>query len=280
MPVDLAAVGRQAGPVEVGWDSRDVMLYALGVGAGQADALAELDLTTENTAGVTLRALPTFALILTQLANVRPKFGDVDHTKLVHAEQSLELDMPLPLEGRAQIKARIESIEDKGSGALVTTAFEADDAVSGKRLFTSRASAFIRGEGGFDPNRKSSGKRPGAPERAPDIQVEVPTRRDQALLYRLCADRNPLHSDPVFAAQGGFSRPILHGLCTYGISTRVLLGALGAQNLESIAARFTKPVLPGETLTVQGWRESGSVAFRTLDSSGAPVIDGGTLVPA
>ena len=279
MPVNLDAIGQQAGPVEVGWDSRDVMLYALGVGAGQVDPLTELDLTTENTAGVNLRVLPTFGLILTQLAKVRPDFGEVDHTKLVHAEQSLELDGPLPLEGRARVAARIESIVDKGSGALVTTAFEASDAASGKRLFTSRASAFIRGEGGFDPNRKSGGQRPAVPDRAPDIEVPVPTRPDQALLYRLCADRNPLHSDPAFAAQGGFSRPILHGLCTYGITTRILLGALGARNLSSVSARFTKPVLPGELLVVQGWRGNDSVAFRTLDSSGAAVIDGGMLVP-
>ncbi len=280
MPLDLDAVGQQAGPVEVGWDSRDVMLYALGVGAGQSDPLKELDLTTENTAGVQLRALPTFALILTQLAKVRPDFGDIDHTKLVHAEQSLELDAPMPIEGRARIAGRIESIADKGSGALVTTAFEATDAASGKRMFTARASAFIRGEGGFDPNRKSGGQRPAVPDRAPDIEVRVPTRPDQALLYRLCADRNPLHSDPAFAAKGGFTRPILHGLCTYGISTRVLLGELGAKHLESISARFTKPVLPGEVLVVQGWRGNDSVAFRTLDSSGAAVIDGGMLVPA
>jgi len=117
------------------------------------------------------------------------------------------------------------------------------------------------------------------PDRAPDIEVPVPTRPDQALLYRLCADRNPLHSDPAFAAQGGFSRPILHGLCTYGITTRILLGALGARNLSSVSARFTKPVLPGELLVVQGWRGNDSVAFRTLDSSGAAVIDGGMLVP-
>lgn len=280
MPIDLAAVGRQAGPVEVSWNSTDVMLYALGVGAGQASALEELDLTTENTAGVALRALPTYALILTQRANIRPGFGDIDHTKLVHAEQSLELDAPMPLEGTARLTARIESIVDKGSGALVATVFEAVDAASGKRMFSSRASAFIRGEGGFDPNRKSSGSRPAAPDRAPDISVVVPTRPDQALLYRLCADRNPLHSDPAFASRGGFERPILHGLCTYGITTRVLLGALGAKNLRSISARFTKPVLPGETLTIQGWRDGDSVAFRTLDAGGAAVIDGGELVPA
>src|SRR5690606_5565448 len=268
MPVNLDAVGQQAGPVEVGWDSRDVMLYALGVGAGQADPLDELDLTTENTAGVQLRALPTFALILTQLAKVRPDFGDVDHTRLVHAEQSLELDAPMPVEGRARITGRIESIVDKGSGALVTTAFEANDVAGGRRLFTARASAFIRGEGGFDPNRKSGGTRPAVPDRAPDIEVRVPTRTDQALLYRLCADRNPLHSDPAFAAKGGFERPILHGLCTYGISTRVLLAALGAKHLDSISARFTKPVLPGEVLVVQGWRGNDAVAFRTLDASG------------
>lgn len=278
MGVDLSAVGRVGGPKDISWDSTDVMLYALGVGAGQVDALKELNLTTENTEGVQLQVLPTFALVVAQKANLRPSFGDVDRTKLVHASQDLELVQPLPVAGTARITARITAIEDKGSGALVTTASEGVDPATGKTMFTATASAFIRGAGGFDPNRKSSGARPASPDRKPDIEKSFATRQDQALFYRLCADRNPLHSDPGFASRGGFSRPILHGLCTYGISVRLLLQeAAGGDpsRLKSVSARFTKPVLPGETLTVQIWRDGGLLRFRTLDASGAAVLDGG-----
>ena len=281
MGLNIHATGVEAGPATVRWDARDVMLYALGVGAGQADALKELEFTTENTEGVTLQVLPTFALVIAQAAGLRPDIGPYDRSRMVHAEQSLTLHGPLPIESEARVMVRVVSIEDKGSGALVTSVSEATNMLDGRALFTSRAAIFIRGEGGFHPQRKPSGAKPAWPERAPDIDVPVPTRRDQALLYRLCADRNPLHSDPAFAARGGFSRPILHGLATYGIAVRALLNVAApgqAGRLRTVSGRFTKPVLPGEGLRVQAWRDEASgLRFRTLDDSGATVIDAGLL---
>lgn len=279
MPLDTGAINAAAGPAEVGWDERDVMLYALGVGAGQADPLAELNLTTENTEGVALQVLPTFALVVAQSAGLRPDIGLIDRSRLVHAEQGLVLHRPLPLRARVRLEARVQSIEDKGSGALVTTLTEVVDSATGEPMFTARAAVFIRGEGGFDPLRQPSGQKPSMPQRAPDIQREVPIRPDQALLYRLCADRNPLHSDPAFAARGGFDRPILHGLCTYGTTVRVLLRAFasGGTAMRSVHGRFTRPVFPGETLTVQGWLNPDGIRFRTLDAAGQTVIDGGLL---
>ncbi len=279
MGLDLNAVGRSAPTREVSWDSRDVMLYALGVGAGQADALAELNLTTENSADTELVALPAYAGVLFQRTGVRIDMGDIDRTKVVHAEQAFVLHKPLPVQGTVRIDAKIIGIFDKGSGALVTTQSRAVDAASGELLVEAVSSGFIRGAGGFGGEKGPSGASP-VPTRAPDVQVVVPTRRDQALLYRLSGDRNPLHSDPVFARRGGFDRPILHGMCTYGITGRAVIQALvggDPTRVRSMSARFTKPVMPGDTLTVQAWREGGEIRFRTLGEGGATVLDFGSM---
>ncbi len=279
MPLNLEAVGREVGPVEVAWSSTDALLYALGVGAGQADPLRELAFTTENTAGVTQQVVPSFGVIVVQRARLRLDFGAFDMAKLVHAEQSLTLERPLPVEGRALVTSRLTGIYDKGSGALVVTGSKANDPESGETLLTTRSAAFIRGEGGFGGERgPASDWRP--PEGRADAEMTVATRPDQALLYRLSGDRNPLHSDPAFAARGGFERPILHGLCTYGITARVLVHAAcdgDPSRFRSMAARFSKPVLPGERLTVSIWRDGAAYKFRTTDASGAAVIDHGTL---
>lgn len=277
MSLDLNAVGRTSGPVEVGWTSTDALLYALGVGAGQDDPLAELALTTENTAGVDQTILPTYALVLGQRAKgLEVAFGDFDRTKLVHAEQSLTLYRPLPVEGTVALTATVTGIYDKGAGALVSRTTAGVVAGTGEPLFATTSAAFIRGEGGFGGDRGSSPDW-AAPDRAPDCEVTVATRTDQALLYRLSGDRNPLHSDPAFAARGGFDRPILHGLCTYGITTRVLLAALGVAptGLTSISGRFTSPVTPGDALTVKVWSEAGSHWFRVTGAGGSTVLDRG-----
>ncbi|WP_037577885.1 MaoC/PaaZ C-terminal domain-containing protein [Phaeacidiphilus oryzae] len=277
MSLDLDAVGRTAGPTEVSWTSTDALLYALGVGAGQDDPLAELELTTENTAGIEQRVLPSYAIVLGQ-RGPHTDLGDFDRSKLVHAEQALTLHRPLPVAGRVRLTAEVTGIQDKGSGALVTSATTAEDPETGEALFTSESSVFIRGEGGFGGERTPSP--PWAPpERDPDHATAVTIRHDQALLYRLSGDRNPLHSDPGFAARGGFPRPILHGMCTYGTTVRVLLRAVGAdpRDCASVTGRFTKPVLPGEKLTVQVWSEGGRHWFRTSDSEGAVVLDRGLL---
>lgn len=280
MPLDMNAIGREAGPAEVSWTSRDAMLYAIGVGAGQDDALAELGFTTENTEGVALRMLPTYAVVIVQnAAAARPAFGDIDRTKLVHAEQGFVLHRPLPVEGRARVTGKVTAIQDKGSGALVSMESVAVDAASGEPLATTTSSVFIRGEGGFGGERGASVPSR-IPERAPDFERVVATRADQALLYRLSGDRNPLHSDPAFASRGGFSRPILHGMCTYGITGRILLNQFcggDPARLRSMQGRFTRPVLPGDTLKVQAWKEADGIRFRTLAEGGQPVLDQGLI---
>lgn len=279
MGLDLNAVGRTAGPSEVSWDSRDAMLYALGVGAGQADPFKELNLTTENSAGHEQVILPVYGVVLTQRAAARPDMGAVDRTKLVHAEQGFTLHKPLPLQGTVRVTGKITGIYDKGSGALVTTTAEVVDAATGELLVSTNSGSFIRGAGGWGGDKGPSGAAP-VPTRAPDVQVSSRTRPDQALLYRLSGDRNPLHSDPDFARRGGFDKPILHGMCTYGITSRLLIQALcdgDPRKVKSMSARFTKPVIPGDELTVQAWKENGSIRFRTLGEGGATVLDFGTL---
>lgn len=279
MSLDLDAVGRTSGPAEVAWTSTDALLYALGIGAGQSDPLSELELTTENTAGSTQVIMPTYALVLGHRAKgLRVGFGDFDRTQLVHAEQSLTLHRPLPVEGTARLTATVTGIYDKGAGALVATTTDGVLADSGEPLFATTSAAFIRGEGGFGGDRGSAPTW-AVPDRASDHEVTVTTRTDQALLYRLSGDRNPLHSDPVFAARGGFDRPILHGLCTYGITVRVLLAAIGVAPtaLTSISGRFTAPVTPGDALTVHVWGDGAGHRFRVTGAGGGTVLDRGVV---
>ncbi|HSR25527.1 MAG TPA: MaoC/PaaZ C-terminal domain-containing protein [Candidatus Eisenbacteria bacterium] len=279
MPLNHEAIGRTFGPNETSWTSRDALLYALGVGAGQDDPLGELEFTTENSHGVTQRVLPTFGVIVVQHGGPRQSLGDFDRAMLVHAEQSLTLHRPLPVEGRAGITSRLLAIYDKGSGALVVTESSAADAESGQPLVSTTSSVFIRGEGGFGGDRGPSATWE-RPAREPDHCASAQTRPDQALLYRLSGDRNPLHSDPSFAARAGFPRPILHGLCTYGVTGRLLLHTLCGSDparFRSMRGRFTRPVLPGARLTVSMWVAGGSARFQTTDDDGQVVIDHGEV---
>jgi acyl dehydratase len=277
MALDQTLVGVTSDPVEKTWDSKDVMLYALGLGAGADDPLQELEFTTENTSGVELKVLPTYAVLAAQGGGGR-KFGDFDPAKLVHAEQGFELHAPLPVDGRVSITSAITGMYDKGKGALVTTEARAVDAETGKHLVTSRSGVFIVGEGGFGGDRGPSDTWV-APEGEPDHVIRYRTRPDQALIYRLSGDRNPLHADPEFAARGGFPRPILHGLCTYGFTGRALLHALcdsDPERFDSMYGRFSRPVMPGDELVTSIWRDGdGSALFRTATGDGTVVIDRG-----
>ena len=175
----------------------------------------------------------------------------------------------------------VTGIYDKGSGALVVTENEAVDAETGEPLVTSRMGTFIRGEGGFGGPRGSEPPWQ-FPDRAPDHQVVRKTRPEQALIYRLSGDRNPLHVDPQFAGRGGFSQPILHGLCTYGVTGRALLHAVcggDPARFRSMSGRFSRPVLPGEPLTVSVWLacDGKSALFQTSRADGTVVIDRGRL---
>jgi acyl dehydratase len=279
MPLNLDAIGSVGEPAEKSWTSKDALLYAVGVGAG-ASPLDELTFTTENSKDVAQKVLPTMAVILAQGGGgTMRSIGSFNPAMLVHAEQAITLSGALAPEGTVRLTSTLTDIVDKGSGALVSTQTVAVDAKTGAPMFTSTSSAFIRGEGGFG-RTSSSPPAPAVPERAPDHVVSYPTLPQQALIYRLNGDRNPLHSDPSFAAMAGFDRPILHGLCTYGFAGRALLHALCGSDpsrFVSMSGRFTKPVMPGDTLTVSMWADSdGSAAsFRTTTSDGSVVIDRG-----
>jgi acyl dehydratase len=274
--LDHSAVGVDSAPYDRSWTSKDALLYAVGVGAGVGDPLAELPFTTENSEGMPQRVLPTYAVLLAQVPGAR-RIGDFDPAMLVHAEQAFELRGPLPAEGAVRATARVTGIYDKGKGALVVSESTAVDPATGEVLITSRASAFIRGEGGFGGDR---GPRDdwALPDREPDHRVTYPTRPEQALVYRLSGDRNPLHSDPAFAARAGFARPILHGLCTYGVAGRALLHAMAGSDparFASMSGRFSSPVVPGESLTTEIWAEGEDALFRTAKEDGTVVIDRG-----
>jgi acyl dehydratase len=280
MGLDHSLVGVPSEPLVRSWDSKDALLYAVGVGAGFGDPLQELEFTTENCQGIEQKVLPTFAVLVAQARTGR-SLGDFDRAMLVHAEQAFELHRPLPVAGTVRTVSTVTCIHDKGSGALVITENVAVDAATGEPLVTSRSGTFIRGEGGFGGERGADPPWE-RPDREPDYQVIQQTRPEQALIYRLSGDRNPLHVDPKFAARGGFSQPILHGLCTYGVTGRALLHALcnsDPARFGSMSGRFSRPVLPGEPLTVSVWRQDGSdtALFQTTKQDGTVVIDRGRL---
>lgn len=282
MPINPEAVGSKGQPTRHSWDSKDAILYALGVGAGAVDPLDELAFTTENTQNVDQQVLPTMAVVLAVGgAGAFGKIGSFNPAMLVHGEQAITLHGPIPVKGEVETVGEITGIYDKGKGAVVEITSTSTDTSTGQPLFESVMSAFIRGEGGFGGDRGPSGPKNVAPDRAPDHEVTYRTRSDQALLYRLSGDRNPLHSDPAFAAFGGFDRPILHGLCSYGFTGRALLHTLCGSDpgrFTGMEARFSSPVLPGEALTVKMWVEGdGQAIFQTAGDDGRTVIDAGKL---
>jgi acyl dehydratase len=270
MPLDPTAIGAKTEPQLFEWTDRDTMLYALGVGAGTED----LAFTTENSHDITQQVLPTYAVIACAAWGAAGKVGSFNFGMLLHGSQAIRVFTPLPPAGKLSVVAEVADIQDKGEGKNAIVVFKGigTDPETGQVVAESVSTAVIRGAGGFGGQ---PGQRPPAPEipdRDPDARTALPTREDQALIYRLSGDRNPLHSDPWFARElAGFPKPILHGLCTYGVAGRVLVAELGggdASKVTAIAARFTAPVFPGETLTTSIWRtEPGRAVFRTAASA-------------
>jgi acyl dehydratase len=199
MTLNLDIVGSVAEPVERTWTSRDTLLYALGVGAGSLASDYELSFTTENSADLPQEVLPTMAAVLGTGGQNRSLIGDFDPAMLLHGEQGVELFGPIPPEGTVRTTTTVAGIYDKGSGALVVTESTSVSLATGRPLFATTNALFIRGEGGFGGQRGPTGGPPPIPDRRPDRVVTYATRPDQALLYRLSGDHNPLHSDPVFA---------------------------------------------------------------------------------
>jgi acyl dehydratase len=280
MPMDLSWIGRELGPSPIAWSSDQCMLYALGVGAG----VDEPQLTTENSEGVALRVLPTFATSLSRSGWGELdalSFGSYGAHQVVHAAQKIELRRPLPATGRALATLRIAGIWDKRVGALIELVTTAVDPISGLELFRSRTSLFVLGEGGFGGARGSAlvgGPRP--PRRPPDRSVVHLTHPTQALLFRLSGDHTPIHSDPAVAQRAGFERPILHGLCTFGFAARALLATVCAGDtarFRSMEGRFARPAYPGDTLVTEVWVGSESAFFETKNAHGESLIERGVV---
>src|SRR5437764_5898110 len=272
MPINPEAVGATSEPADRSWDSKDALLYAVGVGCGIPDPLDELQFTTENTQNVQQQVLPTFAVIAGMAGGgAMGRIGSFNPAMLVHGEQAITLHKPLPVSGTVTCVGKVVGIWDKGSAAVVEMETEATDKATGEPMFTTKMSAFIRGEGGWGGDRGPSGGRNAAPDRAPDHQVTLQTRPEQALIYRLSGDRNPLHVDPSFAKMGGFDRPILHGLCTYGFTGRALLHTLCGSDparFKSMEGRFARPVMPGDSLTISMWVDGSEAIFQTKTDDG------------
>jgi acyl dehydratase len=266
--VDPSAVGARIGPVRMAWTSKDCLLYALGIGAGTG----ELAFTTENTTGVDQLVFPTYAAVLATLGpEIFEPAGRFELADMVHGEQGVELHRPMPAEGAVDVMVELTGIWDKGSGAVITSRIEGGD------LFTATSAVFVRGEGGWGGERGPSSK-VAVPERPADHVWRYRTPDALNLVYRLSGDRNPLHSDPTFARAAGFDRPILHGLCTYGITGRALLHTLCGSDpsrFVSMAGRFSRPAYPGDTLTVSIWVEGDSAVYLTERAPGEAVLDQG-----
>jgi acyl dehydratase len=244
---------------------QDVALYSFSVGLGQ-DPMDErqLDFLYERR----LKAMPSMPVVLGSPGfwSREPDTG-IDWKKILHGEQGLILHRPLPVEGEVIGRSRVTGLVDRGAGkgALMYSEREVVDAATGEALATLTSTSFLRGDGGF-AGPSGPVKRPHPePERAPDMALDLATRPEQALVYRLNSDLNPLHIDPAVARDAGFPRPILHGLCTFGTVCHALLRSLCGYDTTRFGRmdlRFSSPVFPGETIRTEIWREEGGGAFR------------------
>ncbi|AXE26199.1 3-alpha,7-alpha,12-alpha-trihydroxy-5-beta-cholest-24-enoyl-CoA hydratase [Streptomyces globosus] len=276
MPIDAArALAADPRRGDIAWDHKDVQLYHLGLGAGiPATDPDELRYTLESR----LHVLPSFATVagagMAMLGGLSAPGIEVDLAAVLHGGHSIELHRPIPVTGRATATSRVAAVWDKGKAAVIVLRSEAADADG--PLWTSDAQVFVRGEGGFGGDRGPSA-RSEAPGRAPDRVVERAVREEQALLYRLSGDWNPLHADPGFAKTAGFDRPILHGLCSYGMALKAVVDtALGGDvnRVRAYRTRFAGVAYPGETLRIRMWEEPGRVRVEVgaAERDDAPVL--------
>jgi acyl dehydratase len=278
MPIDpKVALGAELPAQEFAWTPSDVQLYHLGLSAGARwTDPGELRYLHDTAPQV----LPTFATVaptmrVTEAPRVSYPGVEIELAKVVHGSQEVVVHRPIPAEGKASSTTRVTEVWDKGSAAVIAneTIVTGSD---GELLWTARSSIFAKGEGGFGGERGPSTKSE-LPDRAPDFNVTTPTLPQQALLYRMCGDRNPLHSDPEFARAAGFPNPILHGLCTYGLVCKTAVDTVldsDAGRVAGFRARFAGVLYPGETIRTRMWLEGSElvIAATVVERDEAPVL--------
>lgn len=262
------------------WDDRDVMLYALAIGCGADRRYDELRYVQDRG----LEVVPTYASVLCWGAGVSPDQMGLNRRRTLHAAETVVFHRPLPVSGSVITNARVTGVWDKGDkGAVIEREIGLTDPVTGEIVATIQRTAFARADGGFGGPVEAP-LPPSMPGREADRVLHFVTRPEQALVYRLCGDRNPLHADPEIAVMAGFPRPILHGLCTLGICCRAVLEACrstGSPALRQFGARFSGPVFPGEEIEVGIWLSGDQVAFSArVPSRDALVISNGQAVLA
>lgn len=277
------AVGAALPEIPFTWAESDVLLYHLAVGAGAAPGnnVSEpaLRWTVE---GDRLQVLPSFGIVTPTFHLTEPPQKlpgcDIDLTQVLHGTQAIEVHGPIPTSGSATVTTRITEVWDKGSAAVIVQEGTATT-TDGTDLWSTRSSMFVRGAGGWGGERGPSVARLEVPERDPDLDASYTTTPHQALLYRLCGDRNPLHSDPAFAKAAGFPAPILHGLCSLGIALRIVVDGLldgDAAAVRSVTARFAGVVFPGEAIRIRAWSADEDVRVEATigegQRAGSPVL--------
>lgn len=245
------------------YGDRETMLYALGIGMG-ADPMNDKELPFVYENG--LKAMPTMATVIAWGAGSLVGQMGINYLMVVHGEQKLEIHKPLPSAAEIKARARVLGVYDKGKdkGAVIYTETTIVEADTGTKLATLVSSTFARGDGGFGGPADGAPEPHPTPTRAPDATLALSTRPDQALIYRLSGDRNPLHSDPNVARLAGFPRPILHGLCSYGVTCRAILQTFADYDparIKHFDVRFSAPVFPGETIVTRMWKDGDVIAF-------------------
>ncbi|WP_428263900.1 MaoC/PaaZ C-terminal domain-containing protein [Haliangium sp.] len=269
-PLDLEQVGTAGRAFEYRYTWKDCALYALGVGARLPDELAFLYEQRGPAVLPTFAVLASFESLVDALNRVRADFA-----RVVHGEQAVTLHRPIPPRGNLITTATLSGVYDKGKGALIVVESETKDA-DGQPIFDNRSSIFVVGSGGFGGPRGPAATVVEPPDRAPDFEVSQATSPEQAALYRLSGDLNPLHIDPAVARTLGFERPILHGLCTFGYAGRALVAHACDRNptrLRALSGRFAGAVLPGDTLTTRAWQtEPGTYVLAVTKDDGTPVL--------
>jgi len=278
MPIDPSkAIGADLGARSFAWAESDVLLYNLAVGAHRLDQTLE-------TAG--LQVLPSFGVVAPTFHETDPPpldlpGCDINLAQVVHGSQSIAVSGTIPTSGSATVRTTLTDVWDKTKAAVIWQEGVATSDDTGEELWRVRSSIFVKGEGGWGGSRGSA-----EPVEVPDRPADLTTTYDvtptQALLYRLCGDRNPLHADPDFAKAAGFPAPILHGLCTWGIVLRELTdGLLGgdATRVASYGARFAGVVFPGETLTIDAWQTDAGIVANATVGDGRPALADCVVTP-